>query len=114
MKHSGKFLFQRVVLVALSILLQLALFVSMVTWLSEYRYWVRILMTAVSVITIVFLLYDRTNSSYKIAWIILILLFPVAGICIYLAFGGRRLSRPVRLRMQKMQVLQNLILPLLQ
>ena len=47
MKHIGKFLFQRVVLVALSILLQLALFVSIVTWLSEYRYWVRVLMTAV-------------------------------------------------------------------
>ena len=100
MKHIGKFLFQRVVLVALSILLQLALFVSIVTWLSEYRYSVRVLMTAVSVITIVFLLYDRTNSSYKISWIILILAFPVTGICLYLLFGGRRVNRRVQKRMR--------------
>ncbi len=103
MKKIFGFLFQRVTTVALSILLQLALMVSMVQWLSEYRQWIRVFLAVLSLASVVYILYDRTNSSYKIAWIILILLFPVAGICIYLAFGGRRLSRPVRLRMQKMQ-----------
>ncbi len=103
MKKIFGFLFQRVTTVALSILLQLALMVSMVQWLSEYRQWIRVFLTVLSLASVIYILYDRTNSSYKIAWIILILLFPVAGICIYLAFGGRRLSRPVRLRMQKMQ-----------
>ena len=103
MKKIFGFLFQRVTTVALSILLQLALMVSMVQWLSEYRQWISVFLTVLSLASVIYILYDRTNSSYKIAWIILILLFPVAGICIYLAFGGRRLSRPVRLRMQKMQ-----------
>jgi len=103
MKQPWKFLFQRVVIVALSILLQLALMVSMVQWLSEYRAWIRALMSVISGVSVVYLLYDRTNASYKIAWIILILVFPVAGISIYLTFGGRRLSLPVRRRMQQAQ-----------
>lgn len=100
MRKLGKLLFQRVVLVALFILLQLAVMLVTVMWLSEYRRWVNVLMTALSVVTIIYMLSDKTNSSYKVAWIILILAFPVAGICIYMTFGGRRLSRPIRRRMQ--------------
>ena len=100
MKRLSKMLFRRVVLVALSILLQLALFVSMVTWLSEYRQWVHVLMTTMSVVAVIFLLYARTNSSYKISWVILILAFPITGICLYLLFGGRRVSRSVQKRMR--------------
>ena len=103
MKRLRKILFQRVGIVGLSILLQLALMVSMVQWLSEYRAWIRAFLTVLSVITVIYLMYDRTNASYKIAWIILILAFPIAGISIYLAFGGRRLSLPVRKRMQQAQ-----------
>ena len=103
MKRLRKILFQRVVIVGLSILLQLALMVSMVQWLSEYRAWIRAFLTVLSVITVIYLMYDRTNASYKIAWIILILAFPIVGISIYLAFGGRRLSLPVRKRMQQAQ-----------
>ena len=77
MRKFSRLLFQRVSLVALSILLQLAVFVSTVSWLSEYRWWIRCLMTVMSVATIIFLLYDRTNSSYKISWVILILAFPI-------------------------------------
>ena len=90
-------------IVALSILLQLALMVSMVQWLSEYRSWIRVFLTVLTVVSVIYLMYDRTNSSYKIAWIILILAFPIAGISIYLTFGGRRLSRPVRERMRMAQ-----------
>jgi len=96
-----KLAFRRMVIVCLSILLQLAVMLVTVLWLSEYRQWVHGLLTALSVAAIVYLMYDRTNASYKIAWIVLILAFPVAGICIYMTFGGRRLSRPVRQRMQQ-------------
>ena len=100
MKKIGKVLFHRVVLVSLFILLQVGVMLASVLWLSEYRQWVHVLLTTLSIVSIVYLMYDRTNSSYKIAWIFLILAFPVAGICIYFTFGGRRLSRPVRQRMQ--------------
>ena len=89
----------RVVAVGLAILLQLAVFLAMMLWLSDYRRWVQVVMTVLSGISVLYLLYDSANSSYKISWIILILAFPVAGICIYMTFGGRRLSRSVRKKM---------------
>ena len=82
MKQVQKFLFQRVVIVGLSILLQVALMVSMMQWLSEYRAWIRAALTVMRVGSVIYLLYDRTNASYKVAWIILLLAFPVAGIVI--------------------------------
>ena len=98
-------LFSRVVLVSFFILLQVGVMLLSVFWLSEYRQWVHRLLTLLSVATVVYLMFDRTNSSYKIAWIILILAFPVAGISIYLTFGGRRLSKPVQERVQVAQKL---------
>ncbi len=103
MKRVLRFLFQRVTIVALSILLQVGLMVAMVQWLAEYRHWIQVLLTVLSALAVIYVMYDRTNASYKIAWIVLILAFPVAGICIYLTFGGRRLSQPVRARMQQSQ-----------
>ena len=101
MRHKvSKVLFSRVVLVSLFILLQVGVMLASIFWLSEYRQWVHVTLTLLSVLSIIYLMYDRTNSSYKIAWIILILAFPVAGISIYLTFGGRRLSRPVRQRVE--------------
>ena len=40
----------------------------------------------------------RQNSSYKLAWIIPILVLPVLGILLYLFFSQRQLSRKMRRR----------------
>ena len=96
-----KILFGRIMLVSVFILQQVGVMLASILWLSEYRQWVHVLLTTLSIITIIYLIHDRTNASYKIAWIILILAFPVAGISIYLTFGGRRLSRPVRQRIEQ-------------
>ncbi len=105
MRKVQKVALQRVVLVALSLLLQLGVFLVTMIWLSDYRQWVMVLLTALSVIAVIYVLYDRTNSSYKIAWIILILALPVAGVTIYMIFGGRRLNRFQRKRMQRAEEL---------
>lgn len=92
---------RRVLIVGLFILLQLVFMLVTMVVLSDYRRWIQIVMTVISIITVLYILYDASNSSYKISWIILILAFPVAGICLYLTFGGRRLSRKERVRMYK-------------
>ena len=67
MRKIGKLAFQRVVIVAFFILLQLVVILSTMVWLSNYRPWINMALNILSIITIVYLLYDRTNSSYKIA-----------------------------------------------
>lgn len=103
MPKVGKWMLRRVVLVGLFIALQLAVMLATMIWLSEYRQEVHVLMTILSACTIVYLMNDNTNASYKIAWIIPILAFPVAGVCIYLTFGGRRMSQRTLKRMRLME-----------
>lgn len=84
MKKVLYILFHRSVLVALSLLAQVVTLVVMVNIFSEYInsfYWCCI---AISVIAALLILGSRIEPAYKIAWLLLILPFPV--------FGGDRKS----------------------
>ena len=59
-------------------------------------YWLAEVLGVITVITIV---NKRGNPSYKIAWIIFILLVPVFGISVYLLWGGGRVLPSIRKRM---------------
>ena len=98
-RNMSKIMYRRVLVVGLAILLQIIVMLVTMVLLSDYRPWIQIVLTVLSGVAVLYLLYDSANSSYKIAWIILILAFPVAGICIYMTFGGRRLSRSEKRRM---------------
>ena len=88
MRNFLKLVFNRVVIVSLSILLQIIVLLACVIWLKDYRSWINVALSVLSWATVIYIMSDRRNPSYKIAWIVLILAFPVAGITIYLLFGG--------------------------
>ncbi len=98
-----KLLFKRVVVVSLCIALQVGVFVVGLVWVSDYSVWFKAFLTALSWIAILKIISDDVNSSYKLAWIIPILAFPVFGISIYLLFGGNRVSRSIRKKLQLME-----------
>ncbi len=47
----------------------------------------------VGIITSIYIVNGKTNPGYKIAWIMVILIFPIVGLFIYLCFGGNQLNR---------------------
>ena len=91
-RNLPKLLFQRVVAVSLGILLQIIFVLVGVVWLRDYRWWMRTALSVLSWVAVIKIICGRNNPSYKIAWIVLILAFPVAGLTIYLLFGGNRVS----------------------
>ena len=93
MRNLPKLLFQRVVVVSLGILLQILFVVAGMDWLREYWHWVRIAMGVISWVAVLTIMTGRSNPSYKMAWVVLILAFPVAGITIYLLFGGNKIRK---------------------
>lgn len=105
MRNLGKLAFQRVVLVSLGILLQLAVMLLFMTKMAAGRQWFDLLMMFLRVFFVVYLVSSRTNPSYKIAWIILILALPVAGVSIYLFLGGNRLSRREKRKMSSLTLM---------
>lgn len=110
MRNLSKLVFQRVVIVSLAILLQIAFLLAGMLWLQEYRVWIRTGLTILTWLAVIFIMSGRSNPSYKIAWIVLILAFPVAGLTIYILFGGNRTSRRSnhRLAPSELTVLEHL------
>ena len=87
-------------LVAVSLLIQFALLAVMVFTFSEHIqnfYWVCILMSVAAALAIVG---SRMEPAYKIAWLLVILPFPVFGGIFYLFIGGGRVSSRRQRRMQ--------------
>lgn len=101
-----KLLTHRVFLVALSIAIQLAVLLTVLLGFNEYYRYFNLICETLSFIIVIWIVGDRSNPSYKIAWIIPIMLFPIFGWLLYLLFGGNRLSRRTRQKMQSMDQIQ--------
>ena len=80
----------RVIVTAIILLLELYLLFLTVTRLSEQRVWIYSLAEIIAIITVFAIINKRQNQSYKIMWIIFILLVPVFGVVAYIFWGGGR------------------------
>jgi len=93
-------LFHRSVFVALALLAQVATLLVMVLAFSEYIqpfYWCCILISIAAALAIVS---SRMEPGYKIAWLLVILPFPVFGGIFYLLIGGGHIPKRTQKRMQ--------------
>ena len=102
MKKLLYILFHRSVFVGLALLAQIVTLAVMVLTFSEYMetfYWCCI---ALSVVVAFLILGIRMEPGYKIAWLILILPFPVFGGIFYLLVGGGTVPKRTKRRMKGM------------
>ena len=88
-KHTTLHYIKRIVfsgflVTALLLLLQLLLLFSMFFWLENYTNLYYEGSIILGLICAVFIMNDDSNPAYKIAWIILIMAFPIAGTLIFL------------------------------
>ena len=96
MKSIIKILYHRISLIVAALLVQIAVLIAVFSAFSDYfvtYYWVNI---ALSIIVVVLIINRKSNPSYKIMWIIPVLIFPVFGCPFYLLLGGKRLSKKER------------------
>lgn len=93
MKKLLKFLLQRVVLVALAILIQIAVLTVVIWKLNSYFVYFYAACMIIGLIMVVFIINDKSNPGYKIAWIVPILFVPIFGVIFYITFGGNRMSK---------------------
>ncbi len=91
------FLFSRFTLTMLLVFMQIGLFLWMIYVVSNYWRW-NLIFFGVSVIIVIFLLAKEENPTYKMAWVVPIMLFPVFGGVFYLFYRRRNLSRRKVLR----------------
>lgn len=91
----------RYIVSAFLLLLQFFLLFAAVYNLSAHSKALYTVSEALGVITVIYIVNRRGNPSYKIAWIIFILLFPIFGISIFLLWGGGRVLPRFRKKMYR-------------
>lgn len=100
MKLLRKLIFHRVTFVFLSMLIQLAVLTEIIIKFNEYFVLFYGISIVGSILAVLWILYNNSNPAYKLAWIIPILTFPLLGGLFYLFFGGNKLSKRTKRKMQ--------------
>lgn len=91
--------FNRLYIVGLMILVQFFIIFAAVIEFSEYFSLYFGFSTVLEIGSVLLILYSHQSMSYKLAWIVVILLFPLFGVPVYFIFCGNRLSAANRARM---------------
>lgn len=104
MRSIKNLLFNRVVLVVLALVAQVSILVVVIMKFSNYYALFDSIFTLISIFAVIYILNSNSDPSYKIAWIIPIMLFPIFGGLFYLMVGGTGLSSSMK---DKMSVISN-------
>lgn len=93
------FLSRRFTLVSLAILAQIITLSLMIWRFSKYFLLFDIIFMIISVLVVLYILNRRIDPTYKIAWVIPIIILPVLGGLFYLMLGGTGLSNRMKNQM---------------
>ena len=96
MKKLLKLLTNRVVIIGFLLIIQISI-LSVAIWkLSESFVYLYVLFILLSVVVVIYIVSITDNPSYKLAWTIPVLLFPIFGGLFYLLFGGNKMGRKLK------------------
>ena len=96
-----KSIFSRIVLVILSLLLQIFWIASLVLRLGDFYRYANLFLQLFSLLMVFYIARKDTKASFKLAWIVPILLFPLFGGLIYLLFGTKAPTQGMRKKLER-------------
>lgn len=91
-----KIIFSRIVMVGLLMLLQIIFLVVSILKLSESFVYLYVFFVVLSIVVVIYIVSRKDNPSYKLAWTIQVLLFPLFGGLFYLLFGGNKIRKKLK------------------
>lgn len=101
MRKIFKYLTHRMVIVSLLILIQLGWFAIFFIRFTSYNQMISAAFRILSVLVVIFLIRKNDNPAVKVAWIVVILLFPLFGGLLYLYIGGKKPLRYMRRKLEE-------------
>lgn len=87
-----KILFNRIFYVALALLIQLVWIFLIAAKFVGYSQYISMALEIVTIVVVLWIVNQKINPSYKLAWTMLILCIPVFGVLLYLLFGQSRIA----------------------
>lgn len=100
MKKLFKFLFSRVALIGTLILVQAVILAILIWKLSTHFVYVYVFFMALSVVMVLWIVNKHDKLSFKLPWVIIIMVVPVFGGLFYMLLGTTRISSKHRKKME--------------
>ena len=91
-----KILTNRIIIIGVLVVVQLLFIIGGIFVVSDKLVYVNNALTVISILVVIYIINKPDNPSYKLAWIIPILIFPIFGGLFYLLFGGRRVGKHLK------------------
>ncbi|MBE6654920.1 MAG: cardiolipin synthase [Ruminococcaceae bacterium] len=91
----------RLSITLLLIAIQAAWGVAMLSRASAVFPWINRIFGVISIFVAIYIINRNANPSYKIAWIVPILIFPLFGVSIYLLYGNKKPTRAMRKKFKR-------------
>lgn len=86
----------RIVFIGISILLQILWIVLIALRLNEYSTYISLFSSILALMLALDIYIKNMNAAMKMPWIMLILVFPVLGVCLYFLFGRTDITKRMR------------------
>lgn len=105
-----KLFFSRLLIVGLAIIIQLVGYVVLLHYLETRFAWFSTMMSIIGLFVVFKMVDTDEPSSYKLPWIILMLLIPFVGIVLYAFFGRKKMTKKMSSRFSDVyEVTQNAV-----
>jgi len=102
-KELLSFIFTRFFVFGIALLLQITWIILSVTALGNYNEPARVILSVLSLLVVIYIINGQSKLSYKLAWIVPILVFPLMGGVLFLISGGKAPKKRLRQSIESQQ-----------
>ena len=95
--------FSRTAVIGVSLLLQVYVLFATFYWLSEYSTLINSIFIIMGAITVIYILNEENNASFKMVWMIPVLVIPVFGTLMFLFVNLQLETKFMRKRLNLME-----------
>ena len=100
-KKIVKVLISRLFITVLLILLQFGYLFYLLLEVGKMSTYINLILNILAFIVALFVVNRRMNPAYRLAWVFIILMFPLLGLLLYVVFGRPELTRKAREKMNR-------------
>lgn len=91
----------RVIAILPAVLLQFLWWHLIYNVFRQYAQIINFLLSIAAFLLVIWMVVKRTDSTYRILWLLILLLFPLPGAFLYLLFGDKRSGIPLKKKLDK-------------
>lgn len=91
-----KLIFSRAIVVALAIILQVALFFTVLYMFNSYFVWFQVISVIISLVVFLYIINKKESPEFKIPWLVIIFTVPYFGVIIYIMFARPKIRRKTK------------------